>query len=80
MHLSHVQSLSAHLIKSVPSVRSTRPIHVPGVLVGAEGLYIIDREMIVEVFPMLSNSALTTDWRLGAIRRTGRIPLSMTKF
>jgi hypothetical protein len=36
-------------------------MHVPGVLVGAEGLYIIDREMIVEVFPMLSNSVLTTD-------------------
>jgi len=44
---------------------STRPMHVPGVFVGAEGLYIIDREMIVEVFPMLSNSVLTTDWGLG---------------
>jgi len=36
-------------------------MHVPGVIVGAEGLCIIDREIIVDIFPILSNSAVTTD-------------------
>jgi len=60
----HVPSLSAHLIKSGPSAISTQPMHMHGVVISAEGLCMIDREMIVDVFPILSNSALTTDWRL----------------